>query len=218
MDFLSGPLLVITCVIVGLILIVACILATWKKIPNDCAAVIVGTGEKPKVVTGGGTVVIPLIQRMDMITLETIPLTVRVDAVKTSSGVPINVEGYAIIKVKCTDEAILTAMQMFYCDNESKTKDNISNQAQELCRGKLCEIISSMTAEEIYDDRAKLSQSVVDVVSTALDSIGLELKSFTINDITYDDAYIGYLGKEQYNKTVELIELMNKLELKHKHK
>lgn len=196
----SGPLPIIITIVLGLVLIIACVLATWKKIPNDHAAVIVGTGKKPKVVTGGGTVVIPLIQRMDMITLETIPLTVRVDAVKTSLGVPINAEGYAIIKVKCTDEAILTAMQMFYCNNENMTKDKISDQAQELCRGKLREIVSAMTVEEIYDDRAKLSQSVIEVVSTALDSIGLELKSFTINDITDNDEYIESLGKAQIAK------------------
>lgn len=196
----SGPLPIIIAIVVGLILIIACVLATWKKIPNDHAAVIVGPGKKPKVVTGGGTVVIPLIQRMDMITLETIPLTVRVDAVKTSLGVPINAEGYAIIKVKNSEDAVLTAMQMFYCNNEERTKEKISDQAQELCRGKLREIVSAMTVEEIYDDRAKLSQSVIEVVSTALDSIGLELKSFTINDITDNDEYIESLGKAQIAK------------------
>lgn len=196
----SGPLPIIIAIVVGLVLIISCILATWKKVPNDHAGVIVGTGKKPKVVTGGGTVVVPLIQRIDLITLETIPLTVRVDAVKTSLGVPINADGYAIIKVKNSEDSILTAMQMFYCNNEQLTKEKISEQAQELCRGKLREILSGMTVEEVYDDRAKLSQSVTEVVSTALDKIGLELKSFTINDITDNDEYIESLGKAQIAK------------------
>ena len=55
---------------------------------------------------------------------------------------------------------------------------------QSLCEGKLREIVSTMTVEEIYDDREKFSASVTEIASKALSEIGLELKSFTINDIT----------------------------------
>jgi len=67
----SSVIGVVGIILLGLILIIAAILSTWKKIPSDKAAVIVGLG-KPKVVTGGGTMVIPIIQRMDVITLENI--------------------------------------------------------------------------------------------------------------------------------------------------
>lgn len=200
LDFLTsgvGPVVLI--VIVALVLIMALVLSTWRKIPNDHAAVIVGAG-KPKVVTGGGTMVIPLLQRMDMITLETLGLAVSVTGVKTSLGVPINADGYVIIKVKGDEQSILTAMQMFYCSNEQKTKDKIMSQTQKLCEGKLREIVSGMTVEEIYDDREKFSSQVMDVASTALNSLGLELKSFTINDISDDDEYIESLGKAQIAK------------------
>lgn len=198
MDVIFGNPVVSTIVLIvaALLVVTIAILSTWKKVPNDHAAVIVGVG-KPRVVTGGGTIVIPLLQRMDMISLETLPITPTVSAVKTSLGVPINAEGYAIIKVKDDESQILTAMQMFYCNNEEKTKQKIIEQAQELCKGKLREIISSMTVEEIYDDREKFSKTVLEVASSALDGIGLELKSFTINDITDDDEYIESLGKKQ---------------------
>ena len=184
---------------VAIIFIVVFVTMTWRKIPNDHAAVIVGTG-KPKVVSGGGTLVIPFIQRIDSITLETIGLQVGVSSVKTSLGVPINVDGYAIIKVKSDEQSILTAMQMFYCANEDKTKAKITQQTQKLCEGKLREIVSGMTVEEIYDDREKLSESIRTVASSALTGIGLELKDFTINDITDEDEYIESLGKKQIAK------------------
>ena len=182
-----------------LILLSALILTMWKKIPNDHAAVIVGIGQ-PKVVSGRGVFVIPLLQRMDMITLETMSLNVRIENVKTSLGVAINADGYIIMKVKADANSILTAMQMFYCTNEQKTKDKIVHQVQSLCEGKLREIVSTMTVEEIYDDREKFSQSVTEVASSALGEIGLELKSFTINDITDNDDYITALGREQIAK------------------
>lgn len=201
LGFLSNPVVqMVGLILVILVLFILAILNTWKKIPNDHAAVIVGTG-KPKVVTGGGTVVIPLLQRMDLITLETLSLPVSVTGVKTSLGVPINAEGYIIIKVKAEEESILTAMQMFYCTGgEEKTKAKIIEQTRQLCEGKLREIVSGMTVEEIYDDREKFSQAVLNTASTALSALGLELNSFTINDITDDDEYIVSLGKAQIAK------------------
>ena len=199
-ELLNGPVIkTILILIVALIVIVFVVLKTWKKVPNDHAAVIVGLG-KPKVVTGGGVFLIPLLQRMDVITLETLSLDVNIQNVKTSLGVPINADGYVILKVKADETNILTAMQMFYCNDENRTKNKIVEQVQSLCEGKLREIVSTMTVEEIYDDREKFSASVTEIASKALSEIGLELKSFTINDITDNDDYIVSLGRAQIAK------------------
>ena len=199
-EVLNGPVIkTLLILIVALIVIVFVVLKTWKKVPNDHAAVIVGLG-KPKVVTGGGVFLIPLLQRMDVITLETLSLDVNIQNVKTSLGVPINADGYVILKVKADETNILTAMQMFYCNDENRTKNKIVEQVQSLCEGKLREIVSTMTVEEIYDDREKFSASVTEIASKALSEIGLELKSFTINDITDNDDYIVSLGRAQIAK------------------
>ena len=199
-ELLNGPVIkTLLILIVSLIVIVFVVLKTWKKVPNDHAAVIVGLG-KPKVVTGGGVFLIPLLQRMDVITLETLSLDVNIQNVKTSLGVPINADGYVILKVKADETNILTAMQMFYCNDENRTKNKIVEQVQSLCEGKLREIVSTMTVEEIYDDREKFSASVTEIASKALSEIGLELKSFTINDITDNDDYIVSLGRAQIAK------------------
>ena len=66
-ELLNGPVIkTLLILIVALIVIVFVVLKTWKKVPNDHAAVIVGLG-KPKVVTGGGVFLIPLLQRMDVV-------------------------------------------------------------------------------------------------------------------------------------------------------
>ena len=199
-ELLNGPVIkTLLILIVALIVIVFVVLKTWKKVPNDHAAVIVGLG-KPKVVTGGGVFLIPLLQRMDVITLETLSLDVNIQNVKTSLGVPINADGYVILKVKADETNILTAMQMFYCNDDNRTTNKIVEQVQSLCEGKLREIVSTMTVEEIYDDREKFSASVTEIASKALSEIGLELKSFTINDITDNDDYIVSLGRAQIAK------------------
>jgi flotillin len=186
-------------IIVALAVIVAAISTTWKKVPSDKAGVVVGIG-RPKVITGGGTIVIPVFQRVDTITLENIMFQVEIRQTKTKLGVPINADGIVVLKVKNTTETILAAVQQFNCARESDTVMMIRTQASEVCKGKLREIVSSMSVEDIYDNRESFAAKVQEVAGKELEEMGLELKSFTINDITDEEGYIEALGKEQIAK------------------
>ena len=186
-------------VIVALILIIIAISGTWKKVPPDKGGVISGAGKK-KVITGGGSIVIPVFQRIDTITLENIMFPVEIRQTKTKLGVPINADGVVVVKVKNTTEAILAAVQQFNSPRESDTVMMIRTQASEVCKGKLREIVSSMSVEDIYDNREAFAMKVQDVAGKELEEMGLELKSFTINDISDEEGYIEALGKEQIAK------------------
>ena len=120
--------------IIGVILIVAIILSMWKKIPQDKAAVI--TGLKKRVITGGGGIVIPLLERIDTISLESMKLDVRTNGAMTSQGVPINTDGVAVIKVRKDKTSILAAIEQFNATNESETVQIISDVSREVLEGK----------------------------------------------------------------------------------
>ncbi|MCL2166118.1 MAG: SPFH domain-containing protein [Clostridiales bacterium] len=194
-----GYLIPVLIIVVALVVIVGAISTTWKKVPSDKAGVVVGVG-RPKVVTGGGCIVIPVFQRMDTITLENIMFQVEIRQTKTKLGVPINADGIVVLKVKNTNETILAAVQQFNCANEGETVMMIRTQASEVCKGKLREIVSSMSVEDIYDNRESFAAKVQEVAGKELEEMGLELKSFTINDITDEEGYIEALGKEQIAK------------------
>jgi len=189
----------IVIIVVAIFVVILAISGTWKKVPSDKAGVIVGVG-RPKVITGGGSIVIPVFQRMDTITLENIMFQVEIRQTKTKLGVPINADGIVVLKVKNTEETILAAVQQFNCANENDTVMMIRTQSSEVCKGKLREIVSSMSVEDIYDNRESFSAKVQEVAGKELEEMGLELKSFTINDISDEDGYIVALGKEQIAK------------------
>ena len=192
-------LLPVGIIVAAFVVVIVAISSTWKKVPSDKAGVVVGIG-KPKVVTGGGSIVIPVFQRMDTITLENIMFQVEIRQTKTKLGVPINADGIVVLKVKNTNETILAAVQQFNCAKESETVMMIRTQASEVCKGKLREIVSSMSVEDIYDNRESFAAKVQEVAGKELEEMGLELKSFTINDITDEEGYIEALGKEQIAK------------------
>lgn len=178
--------------IIGVILIVAIILSMWKKIPQDKAAVI--TGLKKRVITGGGGIVIPL-ERIDTISLESMKLDVRTNGAMTSQGVPINTDGVAVIKVRNDKTSILAAIEQFNATKESETVQIISDVSREVLEGKLREIISKLTVEEIYNDRESFGAKVHEVAGTDLSEMGLEIKTLTIKDISDNNGYLKALGE-----------------------
>ena len=181
--------------IVGVVIIISLLLSMWKKVPQDKAAVVTGT--KKKIITGGGGLVIPVLQRVDYISLGNIQIDVSTDESMSSQGVPIAVVGTAVIKVKNEANSIFNAIEQFTGRNEQQIEQSIRSTATNVLEGKLREIVSTMTVEDIYRDRETFSAKVQEVVGTELAEMGLEVKVFTIKDINDSNGYIQALGVKQ---------------------
>ncbi|MBM7613499.1 flotillin family protein [Alkaliphilus hydrothermalis] len=183
-------------IIVGVIvLLIFSILLMWKKVPQDKAIVI--TGLRKRVISGGGGFVIPLLERTDIISLENMKIEVRTDGALTEQGVDIKADGVAVLKVKSDLESILSAIEQFNTGAEKTTIESIKDTAKDVLEGKLREIISKMSVEEIYKDREKFASQVQEVAALDLAQMGLEIKAFTIRDIKDDNGYLVALGKKR---------------------
>jgi len=180
-------------IVAAILLVVLIFTLTWKRVPQDKALVI--TGLKKRVISGGGGIVIPLLERADKISLENMKIYVRTDGAITEQGVDIIADGVAVIKVKSDMESILNAMEQFNTGREQDTINIIKDTAKDVLEGKLREIISKMTVEEIYKDREKFASEVQEVAAVGLATMGLELKAFTIRDISDNNGYLEALGK-----------------------
>ena len=182
--------------IVGiLLLIVFGILTMWRKVSQDKALVV--TGLRKRVISGGGGIVVPLLEKTDRISLENMKIEVSTAGALTEQGVDIKADGVAVIKVKSDRESVLSAMEQFNTGNEDRTIDVIKDTAKDVLEGKLREIISKMTVEEIYKDREKFASQVQEVAALDLSQMGLEIKAFTIRDINDDNGYLEALGKKR---------------------
>ncbi len=164
----------------------------WKRVPQDKALVV--TGLKKRVISGGGGLLIPLLERADKISLENMKIEIRTDGARTEQGVDIRADGVAVIKVKSDKDSILSAIEQFNTGNESRTIEVIKDTAKDVLEGKLREIISKMTVEEIYKDREIFASQVQEVAAVGLATMGLELKAFTIRDISDKNGYLEALG------------------------
>jgi flotillin len=193
--------------IVGILLMVfigiAVVLSRYTKVgPNQ---VLVVSGRKHRyadpdgtdrlrgfrIVKGGGTFVYPVVEKVDILSLELLTIDVQTPEVYTSKGVPVKVDGVAQIKVKGDDISIATAAEQFL----SKSVDEIKNIAMQTMEGHLRAILGTMTVEEIYQNRDAFAQKVQEVAAGDMANMGLGIVSFTIRDIRDTQGYLDALGK-----------------------
>ncbi|MGX4668986.1 flotillin family protein [Cerasibacillus sp. JNUCC 74] len=149
------------------------------------------SGNKIKIIRGGGTFVLPVFQQAEPISLLSSKLEVTTPEVYTEQGVPVMADGTAIIKIGSSISEIATAAEQFL----GKSKEDLEVEAKEVLEGHLRSILGSMTVEEIYKNRDKFSQEVQRVASQDLAKMGLVIVSFTIKDVKDKNGYLDSLGK-----------------------
>lgn len=149
------------------------------------------SGNKIKIIRGGGTFVLPVFQQAEPLSLLSSKLEVTTPEVYTEQGVPVMADGTAIIKIGGSIGEIATAAEQFL----GKTKEDREIEAKEVLEGHLRSILGSMTVEEIYKNRDKFSQEVQRVASQDLAKMGLIIVSFTIKEVRDKNGYLDSLGK-----------------------
>jgi len=144
-----------------------------------------------RIVKGGGTFVYPVVEKVDVLSLELLTIDVQTPEVYTSKGVPVRVDGVAQIKVKGDDISIATAAEQFL----SKGREDIKNIATQTLEGHLRAILGTLTVEEIYQNRDAFASKVQEVAAGDMANMGLSIVSFTIRDIKDNQGYLEALGK-----------------------
>ncbi len=144
-----------------------------------------------RIVKGGGVLVWPVLEKVDVLSLELLTIDVQTPEVYTSKGVPVKVDGVAQIKVKGDDISISTASEQFL----GKSTDEIRNIATQTLEGHLRAILGTMTVEEIYQNRDAFASKVQEVAAGDMANMGLGIISFTIRDIRDSQGYLDALGK-----------------------
>jgi flotillin len=111
--------------------------------------------------------------------------------VPSSQGVPVTVDGVAQVKIGSDENSIRTAAIQFL----SKSREEIRHIAHETLAGHLRAILGTLTVEQLYRDREAFAQKVQEVSGEDMASMGLEIVSFVIKDISDDEGYLEALGR-----------------------
>jgi flotillin len=153
-----------------------------------------------RVLHGGRTLRIPIIEKVSRIDVSTIPIEVGVKNAYSKGGIPLIVQGIANVKV-CTREPVsYNAVERLL----DKPFNEIMQIAKDTLEGNLRGVLATLTPEEINEDRLKFAQTLIEEADEDLKKLGLELDTLKIQNVTDEVNYLDSIGRQ---RTAEILKL-----------
>src|SRR3954465_13282495 len=187
-------LIILVALVFVILMGMAWIVSLVRKVgPNEALLIYgLGTGGVPKVIKGGGTVVLPLLQNSKLLSLELMSFDVApTQDLYTSQGVAVNVEAVTQIKVKSDPVSILTASEQFL-NKEPVERENLIRLVME---GHLRGVVGQLTIEQIVKEPEMVADRMRSNVAADMSKMGLEVISFTIREVRDSNEYIMNMGR-----------------------
>lgn len=172
----------------------------WRVAGPSEAGIITGFGIKGaagdgsdafRIVSGGGKIVLPVLQRWETLSLAQHSSPLRVDAVDLQK-IATGTSGVVLFKIN-DDPASITNAARRYLDGSEMLGENV----REVFQGHLRAILGSLTIEQLIEDRALLARKVREACDIEMQSMGLKIDSLQISEIHDPSGYIAALGAPQ---------------------
>jgi flotillin len=125
-------------------------------------------------------------------------IELKVQGAYSRGGIPLNVQGVANVKVSSKTDHLANAIERFL----SMSREQIMAIARETLEGNLRGVLSTLTPEEVNQDREKFAGELVHEADHDLARLGLELDTLKIQHVSDDKGYLESIGRRQ---TAELL-------------
>ena len=211
----EGPLAALGLGLVAVIVIVMLIVTIKKLIviapPNE-AAVLTGRnrmltdGKKVgyRSISGGRTFRVPIIERVQQLNLETIPIEVLVSNAFSKGNIPLNVEAIANVKIASQPEWVFNnAVERLL----GKTDNEIRALAQDTLTGNLRGVLATLTPEAVNEDRLGFAKALSEDAGEDLASLGFHLDVLKIQNVSDERGYLEAIGREKSAEAIRQAEI-----------
>ncbi len=146
-----------------------------------------------RVIRGGRGFRIPILERVDRLGLNTIPIDLTVTNAYSKGGIPLAVRAIANVKVASTEPELNNAVERLL----GKPLNDIQLIAKETLEGNLRGVVALLSPEEVNEDRLKFARELVQEADTDLSALGLQLDTFKIQSVEDDRGYLNAIGRQQ---------------------
>jgi len=196
MGFVIGGALVIVVVVLLILAIVSSLIIICP--PNRVAVIsgrkrVLSDGRTVgyRILKGGRTVRIPILEKVAWMDLNTIPLEVSVTNAYSKGTIPLNVQGIANVKVSSKEGVLENAAERFL----DVPNAQIGQIAKETLEANLRGVLATLSPEEVNEDRLKFSQQLIDEADDDIKTLGLDLDVMKIQNVTDDNLYLESVGR-----------------------
>lgn len=184
-------------VVVAALVLIVLFKAFWRVAGTNEVLIVSGLG-KVKTKSGGGIFVLPILQKVQRMTLENIQVDfISKNEIPTQDAIHLSVDAVANMAISQDPERQKVAATKF----AGYTTDQIREIVIPVLEGNIREIISQTDFESlIRGDKKKLSELVMDNVTPNLADLGIDLTTFNIQNFSDKNGVIRDLGIENIQK------------------
>ena len=197
MDILIPTIASAGIILIAVVLIIILIKSCWKVAGTNEVLIISGMG-KVKKKTGGGIFVIPLLQRVQRMTLENIQVdfTSR-NEIPTQDAIHVLVDAVANMSISLDPDRQAIAASKF----AGYTVAQIREIVIPVLEGNIREIISQTRFEDlIRGDKKAFAEKIQENVTPNLADLGIDLTTFNIQNFSDRNGVIQDLGVDNIEK------------------
>ena len=146
-----------------------------------------------RTVRGGSALRIPVLEEVMRLDLSNMIIDLRVENAYSKGGIPLNVSGVANIKISGNEPGIHNAIERLI----GKSQDEIRHIAKETLEGNLRGVMSSLTPEQLNEDKVTFARTLLEEAEDDLQRLGLVLDTLQIQNISDDVRYLDSIGRKQ---------------------
>ena len=146
---------------------------------------------------------IPILEKVESMTLVTLPIDIRVANAYSKGGIPLDVHAVANIKVSSDPEIIGNAIERFL---GQETRE-IQRVGKETLEGHLRGVLATLTPEEVNEDRLKFAKALMDEADHDFDKLGLHLDILKIQNVSDSTNYLESIGRKRIAEVIRDAEI-----------
>lgn len=146
-----------------------------------------------RVIFGGRTMCIPILETVKTMDLRTMPVRVEIKNAYSKGGTPLNIQAIANVKISNDRQIVGNAIERFL----ERDRSEISRVAKETLEGNLRGVVGTLTPAQLNEDRLQFAESIAEDVSRDLSKLGLQLDTLKIQSVSDDVDYLNSIGRRQ---------------------
>ncbi|MEY3298525.1 MAG: hypothetical protein RLZZ597_1785 [Cyanobacteriota bacterium] len=156
-----------------------------------------------RVIYGGRTFRIPILETVRMMDLTTMPVPIEVTNAYSKGGTPLDIQAIANVKIARDETLVGNAIERFL----GRGREEISRVARETLEGNLRGVVATLTPEQLNEDRLQFAERIASDVRNDLMKLGLHLDTLKIQSVADQVDYLNSIGRRQIATVVKDAEI-----------
>ena len=187
--------------VIAVIVVVAAVKSLIIICPPNQVAVISGRQRSTsdgrevgyRVIRGGRTLRMPILEKVQWMDLNSIAIEVAVTNAYSKGAIPLDVQGVANVKISSREGMLENSMERFL----GAPMGFVSQVAKETLEANLRGVLATLTPEEVNEDRLKFAQTLIDEADDDMKTLGVELDVLKIQNVTDQVGYLEAVGRRR---------------------